>query len=402
MFIHDRHRQPEQGCKLRLGATELVCACNPGHADQVHREATGVTAHSEMLGSYNAMYGTPQEKPSGMSDHSTEAGDDNCSEHSVGIERMSWQRIWGSSGDHPLIAALRLHCAHVVPFQQELRKYAANLGDLRDLNEPGVDHLRRLVVQHADALGSKAIEANDEWLVHERMEDFGIQYGAKLVDDMFQWFRIVEMQGCDLLKGFAAFLEVDLTKSFADDLICAEPLGMHTAKRDAAWRTVACTKPYYVKEDNVWVYSPMNALDEALGALVIFAYTPPKLRLAGVPYVPQPETGFVRSEFDCTIYVLEPIYDETVDIPDVPTGFRLTEMGVSRPSAAIWSDSSATVAMQCIKDGTADSTQFPRKLKRYLDLSIHLENRMRFSPRAALYERIRKRCNTACPSTVSV
>jgi hypothetical protein len=313
-------------------------------------------------------------------------------------EKDYWQQIWGSSCDHPLVAALRLHSSPCAELRQELHKFAASLGDLRHLNEVDVDNLRRTVVEY-DVLGIKSVASTD-WLVEDSTSVPGCSYGARLDDDMFQWFRIIELRDSDIVKAFALYLEVDLTRNFAADLFSAEPLGMHTAKKDAGWRTIARTRPYHVKEDNIWVYSGSDALEKPIRSLLVLAYTPPKPKLSGVPFIPEPESGFVRSAFDCTIHCFQPTFAEDVSIG--PTGFRLIQLGVSRPSAAVWSDSVSTTAMQCIKDGTGDIQRFPQRLKRYIDTSQQLEARMESSPRSALYQKIQRHVEALWPCTASV
>jgi len=311
---------------------------------------------------------------------------------------LQWPRLLSACGDHPLIAALRLHAGHCGMLQMDLLRLAASCGeDLRCPSDRDLDMIRRLATQHETALGPKSIAAN-EWLIHERGQNPPCEYGAAIVGDMIQWFRSIEFDGCDIVKGFAAFLEVDLMRNFADDLICADPLGMHTAKRDAGWRSAVRTRPYHTKEDNVWLYHAIDALELPAAALLIFAFTPPRPRIVGVPLIPNPEHGFQRSDFECVIHHFEPILD---DGAFSPTGFRLTQMGISRPSATSSSKSSASMAVQCIKDGTGDTTRFIGKLKKYVDNSSHLEARMRASPRTELYERVWRHVDDLWPCVAS-
>lgn len=329
-----------------------------------------------------------------------ERGTEDTDEHK-GTDPIAaqWPRLLDAYGDHPLLAALRVHAQHVGSFQQELFKFAANCeDDLRSLSDRELDNLRRMALQYDSALGPKSIAAN-EWLIHEKetSPDGGdCEYGAALVGDVIQWFRVIELDGCDMVKGFAAFLEVDLMRNFADDLICADPLGMHTARRDAGWRSAVRTRPYYVREDNVWLYHAIDALDTPMAALLIFAFTPPRPRIVGVPLIPPPEHGFQRSVFDCTIHHFEPIMG---DGAFSPTGFRLTQMGISRASPS--SSSSASMAVQSIKDGTGDTSKFISRLRRYVESSCHLEARMKASPRTELYEKIWKHVDELWPCVAS-
>lgn len=326
---------------------------------------------------------------------SKDSDEDLNDEDSSGYQ---WSRLLAMRGDHPLLALLRLHGRHVASMQQELFRIAVQCGD--DLSNPSdrdLDVLRRLAMQHESALGPKSIAAN-EWVIHEKEMAPLCEYGATPIGDLIQWFRTIEMDGCDIVKGFAAFLEVDLMQSFACDLICADPLGMHTAKRDAGWRSAVRTRPYSSKEDNIWLYHAVDALDAPAAALLIFAYTPPRPRIAGVPCIPQPEQGFQRSDFDCMLLHFEPIMAEGAFSP---TGFRITQLGVSRVPPSLATTDRTAMAVQCIKDGTGDTSKFINKLRLYLENSCHLEARMRASPRTELYDKIEKHLDSLWPCVVS-
>merc|ERR1712066_69598 len=97
----------------------------------------------------------------------------------------------------------------------------------------------------------------------------------------------------DVVKAFAAFLEVDLCCAFLEELIFGEPLGMHTARRDSVWRTRI--QGQGIKQDNICVHSWVDALDEPVRSLLVFSST--TQRPPGLLLVPPPHTGFTRSEF---------------------------------------------------------------------------------------------------------
>jgi len=371
---------------------ELFCLCAPeiseARAEDVHPGA------DQVLARFVSATPTPA---AGMEKRKNSRGEARDDDRALS-DKECWQQMWGSSCDHPLVAAIRLHASSCAELQEELHKLSADLGDLRNLNEVDIENLRRIIVEY-DILGQKSVASTD-WLAEDSTSVPGCSYGARLDNDMFQWFRTIELRESDMVKGFALYLEVDLARNFAEDLISAESLGMHTAKKDAGWRTKAKTKPYNVKEDNIWIYSGFDALDKPIRSLIVFAYTPPKPKISGVSCIPEPENGFVRSAFDCAIHLFQPMFAGEAGI--APCGFRLIQMGVSKPSAAVWSDSVSTTAMQCIKDGTGDIRRFPQKLKRYLDTSQHLEARMERSPRSPLYERVKRHVEALWPCTASV
>merc|ERR1712080_717094 len=137
-----------------------------------------------------------------------------------------------------------------------------------------------------------------------------------------------------------------------------------------------------VKQDNVWVHSAVDALDEPVRSLIVFAST--TQRPPGLLLVPPPKAGFNRSDFECTITRLQPLRL----LSGQPTGFRLTQTGVRRPLGPRGSASSIPVASH---EETARKTKsFFTKLLQFLDRTGRLDQRMVMSPRTELYERVRK------------
>merc|ERR1719502_1631557 len=240
------------------------------------------------------------------------------------------------------------------------------------------DQVRRVATQHEEALAPCDVHQN-EWQVLELYGENGLQFGSRNVGGTVHWFRSMDCPDSDVVKGFAAFLEVDLCAGFVEDLIMAEPLGMHTAKRDSVWRTVM--QGVGVKQDNIWVHSGVDALEEPCRSLLVFSSI--TQRPPGLLMVPPPMAGFNRAEFECTVTRLQPLRL----VNGQPTGFRLTQTGVTRP---LGMRGPGSVPLPTIEESSRKTKQFFTKLLQSLDRTGRLDQRMSMSPLTELYERVRK------------
>merc|ERR1712139_380265 len=281
--------------------------------------------------------------------------------------------------EHPLLSTVRLNLGQQSPLLRDLAKIGGAGSDARNIDAVIWEQVRRIATQHEEGLWPCELESS-EWQVLERDGEQGSQFGARNVGGNVHWFRSMDCPESDIVKGFAAFLEVDLCASFVEDLIMAEPLGMHTAKRDSVWRTVI--QGVGLKQDNIWVHSAVDALDEPVRSLIVFSST--TQRPPGLLLVPPPMAGFNRADFECTITRLQPLRLVTGH----PTGFRLTQTGVSRPLGLRGPGS--TVPMLSPEETTRKTKDFFKKLLQFLDRTGRLDQRMSMSPRTELYERVRK------------
>eukprot|EP00927_Polykrikos_kofoidii_P005264 TRINITY_DN12095_c0_g8_i1.p1 TRINITY_DN12095_c0_g8~~TRINITY_DN12095_c0_g8_i1.p1 ORF type:complete len:434 (-),score=63.27 TRINITY_DN12095_c0_g8_i1:39-1340(-) len=296
--------------------------------------------------------------------------------------------------DHPLMAAVRLQSGNVASVDRELSLVdGSNIS--WDVDASVHERLRRVVTQHRSAAHSA------EWHVRETsLGSGGLEFGARVVDGMSQWFRCAEFRGCDVVKGFAAFLEVDLVGGFSESVVAAEPLGVHTAKRDATWRVIGKTSSANahdaMKQQSVWSYGALDALDEPIGALVVFAHTPPEHRLPGSGGLSQQRRGGAM-DFDCAIHCFEPLWPEKGE-PGSRAGFRLRQTGVSKLAAFGTSPATSTEA----QGDLPQHELFHARLTKFLCFARQLDERMRMSPRTDLYERVRRHIRRLAPETYEV
>lgn len=297
----------------------------------------------------------------------------------------------GAPVDHPLLSVVRLNLGQHSPVLRELAKVGCG-GDARNIDNVIWEQVRRVATQHEEALQACELEiSGGDWQVLELNGELRpgdatstpmvVKFGARNVGGTVHWFREMDCPESDVVKGFAAFLEVDLCASFVEDLIMAEPLGMHTAKRDSVWRTVI--QGVGLKQDNVWVHSAVDALDEPARSLIVFSST--TQRPPGLLLVPPPMAGFNRADFECTITRLQPLR-LVREQPSI--GFRLTQTGVGRPMGP--RGPGASIPALTLEDTSRKTKNFFNKLLQFLDRTGRLDQRMVMSPRTELYERVRK------------
>eukprot|EP00927_Polykrikos_kofoidii_P005260 TRINITY_DN12095_c0_g5_i1.p1 TRINITY_DN12095_c0_g5~~TRINITY_DN12095_c0_g5_i1.p1 ORF type:complete len:416 (-),score=68.08 TRINITY_DN12095_c0_g5_i1:79-1326(-) len=290
----------------------------------------------------------------------------------------------GNQVDHPLMAAVRLQCGNLPSVQREL-SLVEGVSISHGLSCIAHERLRRIVTQHRSAAQSA------EWQVRESSSGTrGLEFGARVVDGMIQWFRCAEFRGCDVVKGFAALLEVDLGGAFSDELLAAEPLGVHTAKRDAIWRVVGESTFLNArrgsKPDTLWSYSAIDALDEPVGALVIFAYTPPESCYQASAAMSQNRRSDAM-DLECVIHCIEPLWPEK-DMRASSGGFRLWQTGMSKPAAAF----SSPLTLMAAQGDMPKHELFHARLLKFLGAGKQLDQRMRTSPRTELYKRVQLHC----------
>eukprot|EP00927_Polykrikos_kofoidii_P005259 TRINITY_DN12095_c0_g4_i1.p1 TRINITY_DN12095_c0_g4~~TRINITY_DN12095_c0_g4_i1.p1 ORF type:complete len:449 (-),score=66.90 TRINITY_DN12095_c0_g4_i1:9-1355(-) len=293
--------------------------------------------------------------------------------------------------DHPLTAAVRLQSGNAPSLDREL-SFVDGASMSQGINAGAHDRLRRIVTQHRFAAQCA------EWQVHENsLRIDGLEFGARVVDGMSQWFRCAEFRGCDAVKGFAAFLEVDLVGSFSEAVLAAEPLGVHTAKRDAIWRVVGDSsssngRSGVKQEETVWSYFALDALDEPLGALVVFAHTPLEHRFPGASGAMSQQKRGDAMDFDCVIHCIEPLRPEKGE-PASRGGFRLRQTGVSKLAVAATSPATPVAAHVDMPRQEA----FHARLSKFISFAKQLDERMRMSPRTDLYARVRRHIQRLSP-----
>merc|ERR1712048_781540 len=65
--------------------------------------------------------------------------------------------------------------------------------------------------------------------VVERHPSIALWYGKRIQKGFIEWYSVGEYAGCDLVKGLATYLEVDLTSKFYEDLVIAKEVGKSDA-----------------------------------------------------------------------------------------------------------------------------------------------------------------------------
>lgn len=372
-------------CAIKVGSFNCFCVWTPGGSQAESQSETCLRDEERPR-----LADTTDFKKSLQVDESTDAGSDATAttagataEASSTESQMAAQAaLTLALAEHPLLANIRLNLGQRSPAMRDLIKAVSAGGDVRNLDMTIFEQVKRSACQHEAALNPLINAPPNEWPVLQEAEgsELGLSYGARVVEGVMQWFRSMDFPDCDIVKGFASHLEADLSSCFCDNLAYAEPLGMHVAKRDAVWRTVIQSPDE--KQDNIWLYSPIDALEEPISSLLIISYTTP--RPPGLLTVPPAQAGHTRSEFECIITRLQPLRSRG---GSRSSGFRLTQVGVSRPIGG----RSALVTSKPIGEDFARKTKLLlTKLKQCIERTGRLDQRMGMSPRTELYDRLRR------------
>jgi len=372
----EKQSDMEPLCALKVGSFNCFCLWTPNGTVDAQTEARLTNGWSQEPGRTHATL--PDGEVHKSQEDNTETGSHTTASSSAPQEASNRDGVQQQPAvESPLLSTVRQNLGRHSPIQHELAKLG---GDMRNLDQVIFDQVRRVASHYEEALLPAELDPS-EWHVLERSGERGLQYGSRNVEGNIHWFRSMECPESDIVKGFAAFLEVDLCGSFIDEFKMAEPLGMHTAKRDSVWRTVI--EGIGVKQDNVSVHSAVDALDEPVRSLIVFSST--TSRPPGLLLVPPPHPGFNRADFECTITRLQPLRSGN----EQPSGgFRITQTGINRPLGMRGPGSA--IPMLSAEELSRKTNTFFTKLSQYLDRANRLDQRMTMSPRTELYDRIRK------------
>jgi len=373
-------------CALKVGTFNCFCMWTPEGIDDPQTETQ--PANRTLPPAQEHARSLEDVENRNAHEESIEAGNDAAYGQSSRKHGQSSSSVQASLEpcapiDHPLLSVIRFNLGPQSPLLQMLSKIGC-VSDSRNIDAVVCEQARRVVTQHEEALVPSDMTAS-EWSVLElNKDDFGLNFGSRNVEDTIHWFRgmdfpVVDGPPLDMVKAFAAFLEVDLSVLFVEDLISGTPLGMHTAKRDAVWQTLM--QGSNIKEDNIWVQCGIDALEEPARSLVVIAMT--TQRPPGLLLVPPPTVGFHRAEFECTITRIQPL--KLIDGRD---GFRVSQTGVSRPCGP--RRSPPGMSMLNVEEASRKTSMFFTKFRQCLERTNRLNERLKLSPRTPLYDRVNK------------
>eukprot|EP00929_Paragymnodinium_shiwhaense_P112404 TRINITY_DN80666_c0_g1_i1.p1 TRINITY_DN80666_c0_g1~~TRINITY_DN80666_c0_g1_i1.p1 ORF type:complete len:446 (+),score=87.25 TRINITY_DN80666_c0_g1_i1:128-1465(+) len=325
--------------------------------------------------------------------------------------------VWraGFPGGHPLLVAARLHCGTEPAVLRQLQLIESTEAYP---SPDALERLRRLIVQYRSS--ARALS----WPTWDEREGLRLAYGGDVCNGLYHWFRQADFLGCDVVKALAALLEVDLSGVFNPEVLSAEPLGVHTAKRDAIWCVTSTASHSYSsspqlgkRSDAAWMYAATDALDEPIGSLVVFAHSPPdNRRQSAQSAMALHRLG--RIDFECLLHCIEPLWPPlpaegaeaaAAEIAAAgPLGFRLTQLAVLQPAAP--APGQAPLPPALVANDLQEHERFLESFSqvcsvgdarsgdaRFIAQARRLEERMRMSPRTELYERVRRHLPRTAP-----
>lgn len=347
-------------CKTKCGSMKLFCLCLP--EKQLHEYKAQLQGSEEFItdGAGNAL-------PKALRDRQDQPQ------------------------EHPLLRLLEVRligrCAEA---EKELRDLRQLLESRQGGRSEAETRLLRLATKYVDFLCPLRLQDLNLPITGEH-SSLPLSYGKRIKDGFVEWFSVGDYAGCDLLRALATYLEVDLSGKFYTELpFTPKELGASN-ESSAIWHIANINKveQQNIREDNVYQYQVVNALDEEAGSLLLLKWS---LVDDAVCKRPAPLQNFLRSGFECTIYRFVPHYDPSTRTCN---GLRLARANITRPPPSLYG-LAAEIDEASLRDSTKIGNEnFYTKFRTHLTACAvedraRLEKKMKEGPRRALYAKVRK------------
>jgi len=255
------------------------------------------------------------------------------------------------------------------------------------LEQATVERVHRMAEQY-DYSHKLLKMKHTDFPIHEENAALNLKWGVEIAGDVMKAVYTVTDRDGSALKQFAALMERDLHKAFNKGLQRAVTLGPEHPC-DSIWQAHSVSTTTGAKSDNVTMSSGMDALCEDLGCLWYGNYTPPRgtCDLLGVK-VPPPEEGHSRSAM---IYIATAVRPLKGEGEDRSQGFEMTVAAQTQLPAVFVSFVQWTPTVVIRKIARKKLEQSCKDMAKFVQTTPDLDERMKTSIRAPLYDQIRNR-----------
>lgn len=229
-----------------------------------------------------------------------------------------------------------------------------------------------------------------DWPINGHNEALKLEWGFRLENGLIHATFSTEVSGNDIPRAVAALCELQLYGAFNDDFVEATALEQDCMANDSIWHLVTHNKVLDVRADNVWQVTVTDALEERMGAVIVDLCTPEQEDISELrgTALPRKREGFSRQVFGHSAYFLIPM---ATDMGKEPS-FRLVNYSVTRPAAKLAYVLTALPLFAQSRILRTGAERAVTRLKDHITMSNNkpLDSAMLTSPRAPLYEAIRK------------
>lgn len=292
-----------------------------------------------------------------------------------------------SSHDHPLVLSLRLKLGgRGVDKPLKDLEDAAKKGRAKDLESLLPD----IVAKYCDYFCPLEL-AHFSLQVKESHKELPLQYGKNIENGLIESYSVCEYPDRDLVSALAAYLEVESTAKFYEELVFAKKVDWGERNdTSSVWHIATRNKgpTEDICEDNVYRYKVVDALDQQSRSVVLVVWT----MTGELPAETAPAAGFMRG-FECSFYRFLPLWNTETNRY---MGFRLARAKIIRPSPGLYTLFAGINEENLIESARMANENFRLKFDDHLQ-SSELEQVMKSSPRAGFYRRMQARLQAPVP-----
>uniref|UniRef100_A0A7S1B0D3 START domain-containing protein n=1 Tax=Noctiluca scintillans TaxID=2966 RepID=A0A7S1B0D3_NOCSC len=332
-------------CALKVGSLACFCVCNDGQENrepELQLENGGTPLQSlpphrqdvQDLSSWPTRPDDPISRTRETSHQEVQLYEvPSKRDLELGVSQMSMERTSPELQDR-VMSSLRQ--GRVLEASRALQALEQGTDVERVCGEGVVERIRRVRAYFDQSQRLVNSLADDNGWMTEKNEHGTCS--CKLDSGVLSVKMSFELDDCDMVKAFAAWLELDVHCGFertvpsaGDAEVVVALAGAHNPM-DATWGVLSHEKNLASKEDNIWQMSAIDALDEpGTNALWVCMYTPPPPSTAKLREVTerQVQPGRTRVKSGMGVYLFTPLHRGTTN------GFRVEMIMESElPSAA--------------------------------------------------------------------
>mmetsp|Transcript_55283 Transcript_55283/g.131844 ORF Transcript_55283/g.131844 Transcript_55283/m.131844 type:complete len:368 (+) Transcript_55283:93-1196(+) len=255
------------------------------------------------------------------------------------------------------------------------------------LGDRGAERLARICKKYQESKEFLHVKVKD-LPYNEHNAKLGLDWGFMFKGDKFRLMYTVEHE-LDIMKSFAAYQEADLSKGYKAALVSAEAVGPQSPN-DTIWRCKSASDSLPgLKADSVTIYNFVDALDDDCRSIWFCSYTPPEgsqKNFNGIDIPPvDDKNGYARSSYFFSAALLTPLEEKSSNRVQ---RFRVTSVNEFQVPQIVLTPIKWTPHSIIAKGSRSNIEDSIVKFRAFVESSPDLDQRLKDSPRAELYQHI--------------